>query len=159
MAHSIRSRFRHFGLDGFIDALPHSKQIDLAKSSASVGSTLLAGLRHVARIRNLLAHDVSQVSFTFEVYYQDTNKLNEFKSSILVGDVDSTVELPGGIEAPFRELLAENPKLAFIRFAVGVLSEVYLSTCHDDLEESWRQLFHALRGTPTPPTKNEQSEA
>lgn len=147
VAHSLRSRFRQFNLDEFIDALPHGKRIDLAKSSASVGPGSLPGLRHIARIRNLLAHDVREVSFTLETYYQDTDKLNDFKSSVLLGDVDVTVDLPGGVEAPFRELLVENPKLALVRFAVGVLSEVYFSTRHDELDENWRALLRDLRGS------------
>jgi hypothetical protein len=148
VAHSLRSRFRQFNLDEFIDALPHRKRIDLAKSSASVGPGFLPGLHHIARVRNLLAHDVSQVSFAFETYYQDTDKLNGFKSSVLVGNVDVTVGLPGGIETPFRELLVENPKLAVVRFAVAVLSEVYFSTRHDELDEGWGRMLRDLSGTP-----------
>lgn len=148
VAHSLRSRFRQFDLDGFIKRLPHGRRIDLAKSSASVGPEFLPGLRHIAEIRNLLAHDVRQVTFAFEAYYQNTEKLNCFKSSVLVGDVDTTVDLPGGMQASFRELLAENPKLAFVRFAVGVLSEVYFSTRHDELDEGWRQMLRELRGSP-----------
>lgn len=87
------------------------------------------------------------MSFTLETYYQDTDKLNDFKSSVLLGDVDVTVDLPGGVEAPFRELLVENPKLALVRFAVGVLSEVYFSTRHDELDENWRALLRDLRGS------------
>lgn len=158
VAHSLRSKFRQFNLDEFIDALPHGKRIDLAKSSASVGLAFLPGLRHIAGIRNLLAHDVRQVSFAFETYYLDTDKLNAFKASVLVGNTNGTVDFPGGIEAPFRDLLVENPKLALVRFAIGVLSEVYFSARHDELDENWRAMLRDFRGSTQAPAADRTGE-
>lgn len=148
VAHSLRHTFRTFDLSGFIDKLPHSKRLELAKKSRSLRPDLLAGLGHVANVRNLLAHDIRQVSFTFEKYYQDPARLNAFKSSVLVGEVDTTVELPNGTRAHFRNLLAENPKLAFVRFAIGVLAEVYLSSRDHELDANWRQALGELGGSP-----------
>ena len=124
--HVLESSFGEYDITKFISTLSHRRRIDLAEQAKIITNQFTVGLKYISKLRNLVVHDISRVSFSFESHLSSSSNLNEFKNAILVGNVNGNVDLSGEL-ASLRDILIENPKLAIIRFAVGFLSLVYVS--------------------------------
>ena len=130
---SLASKFRGLGLDDFFKRLSHSNRVELAAECGAIEQEFISGLKHVASLRNLLAHDIAAVAFDFKSHYRDQDALNSYKSTMMKGATSGKVAVEDGTQVGYREVLVLNPRLTFVRFAVQVLSSVYVSMQHDDL--------------------------
>jgi hypothetical protein len=136
---------KHIGKDGvqdFVAELPMSRRLKLAESLSLLSRECVNGTRQLSTLRNLLAHDVSQVSFTFDSYLQDEDRRNSFFGIYLDG-VIGTIEITGK-SIDKKKFFRENPKWAVNECLFNLMLDVYVVETKADVREERDKLTERL---------------
>ncbi len=147
ITHAIVKHIGNDSVQDFVADLRMRQRLDLAESLSLLSAGGLRGTRKLSKLRNLLAHDVSQVAFTFESYLKDQDQRNSFFGIYLQG-VSGTIEIT---EEPVdkTKFFRENPKWAVNEFLFNLMLDVYLVEEKADVRDAHskftEQLFRATQ--------------
>ncbi len=138
------------GLSRFTAGLSMSQRLKMAESISAVSPELIRQVKQLTKIRNRLAHDVSEVGFTFASYLQDADARNGFFGAFLDGVTGDIEICEKTIEK--QKFFRENPKFAVNEALFSLLLDVYVVDARAKLRVARahlaQQLFEATRSHP-----------
>jgi hypothetical protein len=93
----------------------------------------IAFVRRLSRLRNQVAHDVSETGFTFAEFAcsLDANQLKSFHTDILA-PLGLEHGLKPAVTAAFRELARTNPKNLVVMSSLVLVARLYRGAGHED---------------------------